>query len=474
MNAAPWESLLVEFESELAWLHTLIRDPAGTRYQAVKSPAERLAEFAAGLERTRRFLDFLDNPQNRYPAAHIAGTSGKGSVTVMLAALLQSAGARTGYHVSPYLQIPNEKLVIAGRPISPSAFVQLARAFRRRLEAWTAQGGDLLYAEAWTALTFFWLAQERVDWAVIETSMGGRYDPTNTLPAAASIITNVNYDHIPQLGTTLAEIADHKAGIIKPGRPALTGVAEPELLAVLKREAQANNSPLYVLGRDFRLHIEQLEPDGSWLSVDGPAQRYGPLFLPLAGAFQARNAALAIDAADLLAQAGGPPQSTATMQQALDGLRFPGRMEIVQPAPLVLLDASHNRHKMAALAQALRRLYAGRKITLLLGVLAMKDAAALLAEILPLGARVIITQPHVFGKPAFNPHTLAAEVARLAPGAPVDVHEPVAAAVQAALEGLDPAEMLVVTGSMYLVGEARSVWFPPEELLKHLEKGQPT
>lgn len=460
---------LADFESELEWLHTLITDASGERYRISKTATERLQEFVDGLERTRRFLAFTGNPQTRFRSIHVAGTSGKGAVTVMLAALLHAAGMHTGYHISPYLQIPNEKLVVDGRAITPSGFVHLVRDFREFYKEWVLQGGTLRYAEAWTALTFLWLAQERIDWAVIETSMGGRFDPTNVLPSDLSVITNINYDHIPQLGDTLLDIAGHKAGIIKPGKPALTGVTETALLDIIVREAHEKVSPLFVLGRDFDYQVDHLDESGSWLTVQGPAQRYSDLFLPLAGGFQARNAAVAIAAADLLVDVGGLTLSVEVIQRGLEKIYFPGRLEVVQTEPTVILDAAHNRHKMAALGESLRRLYPGRQPVFVIGILAMKDAAAMLAEILPLAEKVIITQPDVFGKPALDSHQLAGQVRQLAPGVPIEVQSAVSIAIRSALETIGREGLIVVTGSMYLVGEARDYWYPRGELLSALE-----
>lgn len=434
-----------DFDAAHDWLLSLIRDPQGTRYFTPRTWDERQARLRAQLPRLQAFLAFCGHPERRFRSVHIAGTSGKGSVTLMLSALLTAAGQHTGDHVSPYLQIPNEKLRVDGQPIAPSAFIAAVADLRARLTAWQAQGGDLRYGEAWVALTFLWLAQQQVDWAVIETGMGGRYDPTNALPSSLAVITNIDYDHTQSLGDTLEAIAWHKAGIIKPGGTVLTGATQPEVLAVIAREAQAQGATLIHVPDDGAL------PDG-WL----PDGWHG---------FQRSNATLAVSAARRLAERHGWSLTSETVRATLRDFVYPGRLEVMQTAPTVILDGAHNPHKVASLVRTLQARYPQRRMTVVLGLIMNKEANGIIDALRPVAARFVLTEPRVFGKPPVPAATLAALTAPIP-----SVTEP---DVDTALDGLlaaaQPDDMILVTGSIYLIGAARERWFPRAALLRQLE-----
>ena len=193
------EELIQAFRQAEKWLFSLITDPTGERYFQEKSMEVRMTEFREQIERMGSFLELIGSPQNSFPSIHVAGTSGKGSVVQMLASILRANGLKTGYHVSPYLQVCLEKLIVDGKLIRPSEFAGLVAEFRAEFEAWTAHSerfDTIKYGEAWVALTYKWMAKQQVDWAVIETGLGGRFDPTNVLQPRLTVITNVNYDHV--------------------------------------------------------------------------------------------------------------------------------------------------------------------------------------------------------------------------------------------------------------------------------------
>lgn len=462
--------VLNRFEEQEAWLQTLITDPTGYRYFQERTPEEQLLEFESGIARMRDFLAFAGNPQDQYAGVHVAGTSGKGSVVTMIAALLQAAGQRTCYHVSPYLQACIEKLIVNGRMISPRDFNALVDRFRELHAAWQAGQSrftSLKYGEAWVALTFLWCAQQRADWAVIETGVGGRYDPTNLLPSRLAVITNVDMDHIKPLGPTLADIAHHKAGIIKPHGLAITAAANPTVLKVIRAEAGAQGARLYVLGEDFDYQVQALDASGLTLSVQAPFGSYERVRVGLAGRFQALNAALAISAVDLLAAQGGALQFDCnTACRGLAELHYPGRLEVIQPEPLVILDGAHNPNKMEALVASLQVLYPEKKVTALVGMLQTKDARASLQALLPAISRLVVTRPYVYAKPAVEPEALAAMARELRPGLPVETVPEVAQGIRQILPQLQADELLVITGSLYLLGEARNYWIPRERILQ--------
>lgn len=455
-----FDALLADYQAQLDWLLTLVRDPQGRRFLAPRPIAERQVLYQARLEKMRGFLNFIGNPQRQFRSVHVAGTSGKGSVTSMIAALLQACGRRTADHTSPYLQIPNEKLRLNGQMIAPSELGGLIEDFRPKYAAWLAQGGDLLYGEAWVALTFAWLAQQQPDWAVIETGMGGRLDATNVLPSSLAVITNVGYDHMQVLGETLAEIAWHKAGIIKEGGVVVSAESNPDTLAILQQEARSQHAAFHPLHATHH-------PDGAF-TLHAPHHTYH-LALPLAGTYQQANAALAIAAVDWLAGAHDFPLTLDHIHTALDHFNLPGRFELVAERPQVILDGAHNQPKMQALAASLAACYPDRRLTVIIGLLYAKDAHSMLAALQPVARRFIVTQPHVFGKPALPPVALAQAARSAAPDCPVTMAPDVQAALDEALATADPDDIILVTGSIYLVGEARERWHPRLTLLRQLE-----
>ncbi len=460
-------AILADYRRQIEWLHSLITDPTGARYFTPKSPATRQAEFTAQLARTADFLEFAGHPHTQFNSIHVAGTSGKGSVAAMLAAILSAAGLRTGRHISPFLQICNEKLMVDDRLISPSEFVALVEQFKQLHARWLAAGrpfNDLRFSEAWTALTFLWLAQQRVEWAVIETGLGGRFDPTNVLPARLAVITNVNLDHLNVLGPDLASVARHKAGIIKPGGLAITAETNPAALAIIEAEAAAKGARLFRLEHDFSFSVRD-----NLLSVQTPFRRFDNLRVAMPGRFQHANAALAVAALDVLAQFEKLPLPPAAIEQGLAAVRFPGRLELVQSQPPVILDGAHNPHKMAVLMDSLREMYPGRPITALVGMIRLKDAAEMIRVLTPHVNRFIVTAPAVFGKPSLPPNELANIIEETAPAAVVVTAPNILAGVELALRSIKADELLLVTGSLYLVGEAREYWYPQIEILRQLE-----
>jgi dihydrofolate synthase/folylpolyglutamate synthase len=466
------DQILADFNNQIKWLYRLITDPTGSRYFENKDQQTRLREYQEQLLRITDFLKFVNNPQQRFSSVHVTGTSGKGSVAAMTAAILSQCQLRTGFHGSPYLQVVNEKLIIDGEMITPSEFNHLVNQFRQIYDVWAAAGGPftgLLYTEAWTALVCLWLAQHKVDWAVIETSLGGRFDSTNVLPAKLAIITNVGYDHVESLGPELPDIAYHKAGIIKNNGLVITAATNKAALQVIEEEARQKNARLYRMGQDFDFTVQKMNSSGLWISVQTPFRYYHDVHIAMQGTFQVTNAALAITATDILAEENLVSVSEEAVRTALAQLSFPGRMEIIQSKPLVILDGAHNLHKMQALVTSLRIIYPEKRITAIVGMLMTKDTPALIKSLLPVVSRFVVTKPNVFGKPSLPPEALGDIIQDIAPTIKVHVVDNVKDSIDLALQKLDNDEVLLITGSLYLVGEARDYWLPREQLLKNIE-----
>jgi dihydrofolate synthase / folylpolyglutamate synthase len=468
----PTDSLQDKFEGQVEWLQTLITDPTGARYFQSKAPEARLKEFQEQIARITDFLEFAGNPQASYSSIHVAGTSGKGSVVTMLAAILTRCQLHTGSHVSPYLQVCNEKLQIDGQMISPSEFVGLVEQFKQLHASWSMAGRPftaLRYGEAWTALTFLWFALSKVDWAVIETGVGGRFDPTNLLPSTLAVITNVNLDHTELLGHTLPEIAYHKAGIIKPGQLAITASTDESVLQVIKEEASKQNARLYCIGKDFDFVVHHLDARRLYITVQTPFRCYKNLCVGMSGVFQPINAALAVTAMDVLREHHQLPVTPEAIKSALANARLPGRLEVMQTQPIVILDGAHNPHKMQSLADSIRAFYPHKRVTAIIGILLMKDAQAGLAALLPVVSRVVAVQPHVPGKPSLPANALADLIRVMYPALPCEVASSVREGIELSLSRLSKDDLLLVTGSLYMLGEAREHWIPKHQILQELE-----
>ncbi|MDQ3704765.1 MAG: bifunctional folylpolyglutamate synthase/dihydrofolate synthase [Chloroflexota bacterium] len=471
-----WAQVYTRYKAALHWLESLITDPKGERYLIPQSQDEIRRAQEAGLARTARFLDYLGTPQQAYHTVHVAGTGGKGSVATMIAAILHASGVSTGLHTSPYLQVPNEKLVANGKLISPSGLVELIEHFRPLYDSYAARfpGDKPKYGEAWVALTHLFFRRTGVEWVSLETGMGGRFDPTNAGDYDLAVITNVDFDHVPQLGTTLPEIAWHKAGIIKPGKPAITGETRPEALEVIEREAALQHAELYRLGRDYHVENLRTQQRGTVASIRTPFGSVDDLFVGLLGEYQATNAGTAIMSAFLLRERHGLAITEEAIREAMSSLKIAGRMEVMQDRPLVVIDGAHNPQKMRAAASALRHDYGGVEKTLVIGMLQTKDALASLTEIVPVADRVIATEARVIGKPAFAAGEIADLARKVRPGVSVAIEPDVQLAIKRAIAdaGTGPSKLVFVTGSIYMLGKARELWHPQDELLRRLEYGE--
>lgn len=449
-------SALEQYQRAERYVNSLIMGPPSP--PAGTPPEEIRARAVARLDRLRAFLSFLGDPQRQYRTIHIAGTSGKGSTSTFTASILTAAGFRTGTHVSPYLQVATEKLQIDGQIVPASRYASLVDSMRERVEAWVAAGHERPnYGEFWVAMTYRYFAEEQVDVAVIEVGAGGRFDVTNVIEPDVAAITSIGYDHTVTLGSTLPEIAWHKAGIIKPGSIAISAVSEPEALPVIEAEARLQGSEL----RRVRLGIEYdiVESDERGTSfMDTASGRRFRVRLP--GTFQAANAATAVA---ITRAFDAERVSDDDITTGLDAARFPGRMETVQREPLVLLDGAHNPEKVASLVRNLDALFPDRRRILIFGALESKNYQEMLESLLPRTDILIATAPYVFAKPS----TSASEIAALAPAnlAVEAIDDPIAAADRA-VELAGPNDLVVITGSLYLVGNVRERWYPSERILE--------
>jgi dihydrofolate synthase/folylpolyglutamate synthase len=412
---------------------------------AILSRLEALG-IKLGLERSRALLAALGEPQLRFPAVLVAGTNGKGSTAALTAAMARAAGYRTGLYTSPHLERVEERLQIGGQPIASATFAALLADLVALAERET--GSPPTYFEAVTLAACRWFADERVDLAVVEVGLGGRLDATNLSAPILSLITPIGFDHREYLGDTLAAIAREKAGILRPGKPALVWIDEPEAAAAVRAAAAEIGADLRFASEEVR--IDAIEPEdwtGQRVRLATPARRWD-LRLALLGDHQARNLGLAVRAAETLADLGFAKLDAQAIAAGAAACRWPGRLEpfALPDGRRVVLDAAHNVSGAAVLAAFLDRL--GRPVDLLFGVLGDKDYGDMLALLAPRARRIVLTAP---------PNPRAKAPAELAPllgdreGVLVEPDPGRALDRALALAG----EILVVCGSIYLVGEIR-------------------
>jgi len=406
------------YERTLAWLYAL------EKHTGIDLQLDRVREAAAA----------LGHPERSAPAFHVAGTNGKGSTAAMLAAMLAAAGRRVGLYTSPHLVSFRERIVIGGVPISETEVVEGVARIRGVL------GNDrgLTCFEMITLLAWSTFAARGVDVQVLEVGLGGRLDATNVVAPEVAVITNIGRDHEQYLGSEVAAIAAEKAGIIKAGVPVVSG-ATGEAAAVIGTRAAALASPLETLGRDFSL---EPGPNGT-LAYRSSAGAIAPLGLGLLGAHQRRNAALAVRALEL-APAFTPP--AAAVRAGLGGVAWRGRLQVVQREPLVLLDGAHNPPGMDALVEEVRSLAAGRPVRVLFGVMRDKAWHSMLRSIGGLATEIVLTRPRQAR--SADPTELAVAVT-----GPVRVHPDPIAAYRELLAASAPHEVVLVTGSLFLVGD---------------------
>jgi len=395
-----------------------------------------------GLDTVRRILEGLGNPQDNYHCVHIAGTNGKGSVASMLASILQAGGYRTGLYTSPHLVRFNERIRVNGRPIADKDIV---KSYRKIIKNHSGDREPTFF-ECTTAMALAEFGRRRVDWAVIETGMGGRLDATNVIRPSISIITNISIEHREYLGHTIGQIAMEKAGIIKPSAAVLTGVRQPGAMAVIQQAADRSNVPLYRLGRDFKTR----KTGQDTFTYYGLDHVWTGMSAGLPGEHQRENTALVLAACELLNQ----KFTNLNREQIAVGIKnthWPGRLEVVSTSPYILLDGAHNLVAARKLARYLATNLARREIILVIGILDDKPYRQMLKALVPVCRKVIVTRPAI-GR-ALDPQTLLPVIKKWCDD--VTVIDTVADALKVATQNLGPGQAVCVAGSLYVVGEAK-------------------
>jgi dihydrofolate synthase / folylpolyglutamate synthase len=405
--------------------------------------AMRRFGIVLGLSTIKNILDGLGNPQLTFPTIHIAGTNGKGSVASALATILQRAGYRVGLYTSPHLIRFNERICVDGQPIEDDAVVSAWEA----VKAVHHGEREPTFFEFSTAMAFHEFGRRQVDYAVIETGMGGRMDATNVVTPVVSIITNVSLEHKAYLGKTIAAIAGEKAGIIKPGVPVVTGVSQKSVKAVIQKTAADREAPLFMKGHDFQVR----RTGNDRFAYSGIDHRWKGLRTGLMGGHQVDNAALTVAACELLMRS--PTRlSWEHIQSGLIQNHWPGRLEVARRQPFVILDGAHNLMAARRLGRFLKESLAGRRITLVAGILDDKPYRAILKDLVTPCNRLIVTRARI--DRSLPPATIEAAARPLITD--IQIIEDVGEAVRHAIATSDPEDAVCIAGSLYVVGEAKA------------------
>lgn len=416
----------------------------------------KLGRFGIKLEldTISNILSQLNTPQNDYNTVHVAGTNGKGSTATCIASILNTAGFKTGIYTSPHLVRFNERICVDGQQITDEEVIRTYEAVNAADNKLCRGSRRATFFEIVTAMAFYHFAQKKVDWAVIETGMGGRFDATNIIAPQVSVITNLSIEHSDYLGHTIKDLAREKGGIIKPGVPLVTAVSQPSGIDKLKQVADSQGSDIYRFKNDFSI---RKAPDRPTHNYKGLYQNFKDLTQPLPGEHQRENLSLALAAVELIFERNkkNDPRYNLTaklIQKGLTRVYWPGRLEKIMDQPLVILDGAHNLKAATLLGKYLNQALGNKKLTLVVGILDDKPHEAMLDQLLPRAQKVIVTQAKI--DRSIESGVLTAAVKKKFKG-DVQVIKDVKEAVSHAISKSCKDDAVCIAGSLYVAGEAK-------------------
>lgn len=410
--------------------------------------------FNFGLERIEELLRRTGDPHQKIKVIHVGGTNGKGSTSAMIASILKEAGYKTGLFTSPHLHSYCERFRINGEEISQGKLASCLTMLRPHLEKMVEDGFEHpTEFEVSTALAFNYFYEENVDFLVLEVGLGGAIDSTNVVKPMVSVITNVAMDHMDYLGNTIKKIASVKSGIIKEEVPAVTAADELEALKVIREKCREKHSFLTEVGRDVTWRIISSSASEQMFNLYSPVREYCNLKIKLVGAHQVVNAATAVAVIEALGTYDYDIPEKA-IRNGLAGSFWPARLEMVNLSPRVLLDGAHNLHGAVSLEHALKEVYSYKGLVLVIGMLGDKEREKVVARLAPLSKAVVVTKPN---SPRAGDWYRIAEEARKYVN---EVHliEDIKQAVQKGMSLAETDDLVCVTGSLYMVSEAREMF----------------
>ncbi|WP_404444138.1 bifunctional folylpolyglutamate synthase/dihydrofolate synthase [Sutcliffiella horikoshii] len=405
-------------------------------------------EINLGLDRIVRFLEKVGNPQDQIQVVHIGGTNGKGSTLRFLESILREMGLKVGVFHSPSYRFINDQISVNGTDITDEEMMAMIEVFNKH----GLEEAGLTEFELQTAMAFYYFAKvKKADIALIEVGLGGREDSTNVMNPVLSIITNVGHDHIGFLGTSVEEIALHKAGIIKSGVPIISGEQKPAAKNIIQKEALSHQSPLYFMEEDFSYVIGEEAWGGEQISFLSAIRTINNLKLSMQGEHQAANASLAIMAYLQLIDKWNMEYDERVLKTGLLKAEHPGRFEIIQKEPAIILDGAHNKEAMDALVNTVKKRYADRKVVVLFSALKDKPIEFMVSQLENIADEIIFT--------SFNfPRAASAEeIFTKCNHRKKTFEEDCKTALQMAVSSLDEHSILLITGSLYFISEIRTI-----------------
>jgi len=419
-----------------------------TNYEQI--PGISYVQPGYSLKHVEELLNRMGNPQLAARTIHIAGTKGKGSVSAMIAQVLSSSGYKTGLYTSPHFHTLRERISIDGSLISEAEFAATMAEIKPFIESMRKDTAfrQLTYFEALTALAFAYFKKKQVDFQVLEVGLGGRLDATNVARPIICIITPISLDHTQILGNSLEEIAGEKAGIIKSGCWVVLSPQTEEAVSVISDICREKEAKVVQVGKDITWHKVGGDLSPQSLVIEGRMNNY-QVSIPLSGDFQLENAASAVAALEVLGSAGFAI-STADIARGLARVKWPGRFQILQEYPTVLVDGAHNVASIKRLVDNIKGYFAHKRIFLVFGTSCDKDIPGIINELVPLSPQVIVTRAaHSRAAPL---STLVAEFSKQ--GIELETTETVTEAISRALSLADRTDLICVTGSLFVVAEA--------------------
>ncbi len=429
---------------------------------------DRIHEFnkfgmVLGLSRMEELLRRLGDPQDTLNVIHVAGTNGKGSVSKYLEEGLAACGYKMGLYTSPYIEKFNERIRFDGADISDEDLEYYGQKVVDAAEAMVADGKDSpTEFEVVTAIAFLYFAGKKADITILEVGLGGIGDSTNVVKhPLASVITSISYDHMAQLGNTLAEIAVNKAGIIKTGCPVISNVPERDAAKIIARKAYAMGSRLFDVS-GIRAAVSEQTPFSQVVSMELYEKSYSDVEISMVGKHQAENLKTALATLEILRKSGAVKLDREALYAGLKRARQPGRFEVIgggpeagdESKPLVIIDGAHNEAGAQALQETMAQYFAGKKILLVAGILADKQIDSIVKFLTKITDHIIVTEPD-------NPRKLAAsELAKhmADAGVTAEVIADAEAAMHRAKELADGYDVILFAGSLYLIGDVRRLW----------------
>lgn len=425
-------------------------------YKEAMEYIEGVGRFGSnyGLKRTFRLLEILDNPDKKIKLIHIAGTNGKGSTTAMITKILRGMGYKVGMYTSPYLEVFEERIQVNGKNIPKEMLVSLLEEVKIAVDKVIEEGYDHpTEFEILTALMFLYFYNEKVDYGVIETGLGGTLDSTNVLTPVVSVITSISFDHMNILGNTLREIADQKAGIIKKDIPVVVYPQEKEAEDVILDKANSMNSTVRLVKKDsgklVRIDSDDIYQEVEIITINN---KYN-VKLPLLGEHQILNLSVALNTIEVLCGEQNIKLEKELIEKSLEDVKWIGRLEVLNKNPIIVIDGAHNIEGIKALRKNVEKYFKYNKMYLLLGILADKQVKEMIEEITPLAEKVYALTPH--SERAELSEDLRKEIVNYN-------HNTIALesyeeAFKMVLKDAKEDDLILVSGSLYMVGDMRKI-----------------